>query len=366
MNFELTEDQTLLADSVRRCLAEIAPFDARQATVRTAEGWSARVWQHLTDIGVPQALVREADGGLGGAAVELAVIAEIAGAALSVEPISSALIANALLSASPQAAVRSHWFETLLPNGALAVPAFADTSSALRARREGDAVVLDGSLQMIYHAPCASHVIMAVAEPASDIAQSLYLVPASAEGLTIRACTTVDEQRAADLHFESVRVDQTTALVNDDPAAIERAVDLSLLAVTAEGLGSAQRAVSLTIEYLKTRQQFGGPIGRFQALQHRVVGMLSKLEDWRTIGVLGAARFDGASDERRRTLSALKVVASEAAQLISEEAVQLHGGMGMTEDMEISHHFRRLLATRIRYGSRDEHLADYARRAAWA
>ena len=149
-------------------------------------------------------------------------------------------------------------------------------------------------------------------------------------------------------------------MTTHDPASVDLAIDLGLLAVSAEALGSAERAVALTLEYLKTRQQFGGPIGRFQALQHRAVTCLARLEDLRTLVLLGAARFDGPTEARRTTLAALKVVAAETARHIGEEAVQLHGGMGVTEEMEISHHFRRLIATSIRYGARDEHLRAYA------
>lgn len=360
MQFNPTDDQTLLLDTVRRCLATEAPFDRRQATRHGPHGWSRGAWQALCAIGVPAITVEAAAGGLGAGAVELALVAEAVGAALALEPVSGALVANALLGASGNPALRVDGVSVALADGVLTVPAFADTRPTVRAVRDGALTVLRGTAEVVYHAPCASHLLVAAARDGAAVADALYWVAADAPGLTAHGCTTLDGQRAADLRLDSVRVDDA-ARVSDGVASVQHAVDLALLAVAAEGLGSATRAVELTVEYLKTRQQFGGPIGRFQALQHRVVALLARLEDWRTMGILAAARFAAGGAVRRDALHALKVVAGEAAKLIAEESVQLHGGMGMTEAMEISHHFRRLTATGLRYGSRDEHLAAYAR-----
>jgi alkylation response protein AidB-like acyl-CoA dehydrogenase len=359
MNFDITDEQRLLIDAVSRCLAEEASFTARQAVVRT-HGWSPSVWSTLCDLGVPVAVFADTDGGLGGGAMELALIAQIGAAALAVEPITSVLIAHSVLARSAPAPLRQRWLERLRDTPAVLVPAFGSAEATVRAEVDGAATVLNGRAAVVYHAPCADHLLVAAASAGAARADSLYLVPVNAAGLALQSYTTVDAQRAADLVLDGVRVGADDTVTTHDPASVDLAIDLGLLAVSAEALGSAERAVALTLEYLKTRQQFGGPIGRFQALQHRAVTCLARLEDLRTLVLLGAARFDGPTEARRTTLAALKVVAAETARHIGEEAVQLHGGMGVTEEMEISHHFRRLIATSIRYGARDEHLRAYA------
>ena len=192
---------------------------------------------------------------------------------------------------------------------------------------------------------------------------SLFVVPRDAPGLTLTEYLTVDGQRAADIRLDGVRVPESSRLggEGDALAPIEAALDVGLAAVCAEAVSIMQALVRATVEYLNTRQQFGQPIGRFQALQHRVADMTVHLEQARSMSYLAAMRCASADlEERRRALSAAKVVIAEAARFVGQQAVQLHGGMGMTDELKVSHWFKRLTAIEILFGDGDFHLQRFA------
>jgi alkylation response protein AidB-like acyl-CoA dehydrogenase len=360
MNFNFTEEQTLLQETLRRCLAEQADFATRKATLAASTGWSSSLWSTLTELGMPALPLSESDGGLGGGAIELALAAEAAGTALLVEPLVSTLWANAIIDRYGRAPARTAWITALAAGRQMAVPTFESVSDAVVAHRESGGYRLQGSASVVYHAPLATHYVIAATTSVSHVADTLLVVAADTSGVDVARYTTVDDQLAGDVNLHDVFVPEADVLVMNDPEALAWAVDVGLLVVSADALGSAARALALTIEYLKTRQQFGGPIGRFQALQHRVVACLAKLEELKTSVWVAAARFGDEPAARRAALAALKVIASETARHIGEESVQLHGGMGVTQEMEISHHFRRLTAASIRFGARAQHLAAYA------
>lgn len=360
MDFQFTEEQRLLHETLQRCLSDEATFDQRKRTLRSADGWSPALWSTLSGLGVPATVIDEGSGGLGGGAIELALVCQSAGQALLLEPVSSVLVAHAAFSRWAPAAVRASWRAALVSGQQRLIPVIDPTQGTLRATPSADGLRISGSASVVYHAPLADHFLVAVASNAEANADTLLTVPRTAAGLSLNAYQTVDGQRAADLHFDGVAVPTTDVWVTGDRAAVEWVIDCGILALAADTLGSLERTLQLTVEYLKTRQQFGGPIGRFQALQHRMVVAMAKVEELRTWAWVTAARFHGDAADRRLDVAALHVLACETARHVGEEAVQLHGGMGVTEEMEVSHHFRRLVAAGIRYGSRDAHLAAYA------
>lgn len=360
MDFQFTEEQRLLVETLNRCLADEASFDQRKVTLRSAEGWSRPLWSTLCGLGVPATVIRELDGGLGGGAIELALVCQAAGQSLLLEPVSSVLVAHAAFARYAPATVRNEWSEALVAGTQRLVPVIDDRHGPLHATASGDGLLISGQASVVYHAPLADHWLVAVSTHEGVPADTLLTVPRTADGVSLKSYQTVDGQRAANLHLDRVAVPASAIWVTNDRAAVEWVRDCGILALAADTLGSVERTMNLTIDYLKNRQQFGGPIGRFQALQHRVVVALSKVEELRTWLWVTAARFHGAATDRRLDVTALHVLACETARHVGEEAVQLHGGMGVTEEMEVSHHFRRLVAAGIRYGSRDEHLAAYA------
>ena len=223
---------------------------------------------------------------------------------------------------------------------------------------------LNGQVDVVYHAPLADLLLVAAASEPGGVADQLYALPPDAP-LVIRPCTTVDGQPAAEVVFDRLLVAEATRVGGDAAAELAALADYAVIALCAEALGALDRTMALTVEYTKNRQQFGQPIARFQALQHRMVDMKSRIEQARSLVYLAAARHDG-SDARQRAsdASAAKVLIADAARFCGEQAVQLHGGMGVSDEVAISHYFKRLVAARLRLGSEYAHLTRYAQLSA--
>jgi alkylation response protein AidB-like acyl-CoA dehydrogenase len=366
MNFAFTEEQQLLADTVRRYLADSYAFEQRKKVLASAPGHSPAVWQEFAQLGLLGLNVPEADGGLGGGAVETLIVAMALGEAIVVEPyLSSAVLATRAIAALGSAAQRAAWLGALAGGERIAVLAHDLAPAApagVRAIAKGGGWRLTGSLPVVYHAPAADLFLVAASTgAAADEPDALFAVPRGAAGLKLAACTTVDGQVAADVSLADAAVTSDARFGGDARAALAAVVDFGLMAFCGEALGALDRCLALTVEYTRTRNQFGGPIGRFQALQHRMVDMLTHVEQARSLVYLAASRC-GEDDaaERRSALSAAKVLVGDAARYVGQQAVQLHGGMGVSDEVSISHYFKRLLATEVRFGSSEAHLARYA------
>ena len=369
MNFELSDEQQQLADSVTKALAKDYGFEQRQAIVRSSTGFSSSTWATFADMGLTALALPEADGGFGGGAMDLMATMEACGEALVVEPLlDNIALAGRLVARLGSAAQRA----VLLPglvNGthrlALAYlepgRRYALDPQTTQARREGDAWVLDGAKCVVIGAPLAQTLLVSARTAAGA---SLFVVDAQAAGVALNPSRTVDGQRSADIHFNAVRLPMDALLGSDGQASphIEEAVDFATALLCADAIGAMRYAHEATLEYTKTRRQFGTAIASFQVLQHRMVEMLITLEQARSMAILAAAKVDGGCSpaERSRAVSAAKIGIADAARLISQESVQLHGGMGMTEELKISHTFRRLTMAAQRFGDADHHLERYA------
>jgi len=313
----------------------------------------------------------KADGGFGGGAVDLMTAMEACGEALVVEPLLEQVgLAGRLLSRAGSAAQRDALMPGLIDGSARYAFAYLEPGrryglapEATTAKAVGDDWVLDGSKSVVIGAPSARQLIVSARTGAAGTA-SLFIVDAQAAGVTLNPCRTVDGQRAADVTFKSVKLKADALLGAKDRALslIDEAVDFATALLCADAIGAMQFANDATLEYLKTRKQFGVPIASFQVLQHRMVEMFIQLEQARSMAILAAAKVDNATDtaERRRAVSGAKIKIADAARHISQESVQLHGGMGMTEELKISHTFRRLTMATQRFGDADHHLERYA------
>lgn len=374
MDFDYSEEQQQLAESLRRFLAAQYGFDQRKAIVHSATGASEAVWATFAEMGLTAIALPEEDGGFGGGAVDLMAAMEACGEALVVEPLLDNVgLAGRLVARSGSAAQRA----ALLPGLAdgtrrLAFAylepgrRYATDPQATTARPDGDGWVLDGAKAVVVGAPQAHTLIVSAATPQGA---GLFIVDPAAAGVSASPCRTVDGQRAADLRFEAVRLGAEALLgtAGGAQAAIDEALDFATALLCAEAVGAMRHAVEATLEYTKTRKQFGVAIASFQVLQHRMVEMHIHTEAARSMAILAASRVDGtdtsdaAVRERQRAVSAAKVKIADAARLVSQEAVQLHGGMGMTEELKVSHTFRRLTMLAQRFGDADHHLARFAR-----
>ncbi len=351
MNFEYSEEQQQLADALRKYLSNEYDFEKRKAIIRSDSGASDSVWSTFAEMGLTAIALPEADGGFGGGAVDLMAAMEACGEALVVEPLLDNVgLAARLVSQAGSTEQRA----ALLPGVAAGTRrmAFAylepgrryDTApQGTTARAEGGGWVLDGEKSVVIGAPSADQLIVSAR---TGQGTSLFVVDRTTPGVTLNACRTVDGQRAADIRFSGVKLPAQSLLGKADAAqtVIEDTLDFATALLCADAIGAMKFANDTTLEYLKTRKQFGVAIGTFQALQHRMVDMYVVCEQARSMVIYAAAKVDQATDpvERRRAVSAAKIKVADAARQVSQESVQLHGGMGMTEEMKVSHCFRRL------------------------
>jgi len=355
MNFDYNEEQQLLADSVRRFLAKDYDFEMRRKIVASEAGWSASTWTTFAEMGLTGLVFPAEYGGFGGGAVDLMGIMEAFGEALVVEPYLPTLMGGLAVARSPLA-------RSILPavaEGKMKL-AFAHTEKGARydlrfvqtrARKAGEGWSVEGEKAGIVGAPMAERIVVSAAAPDGV---ALFL----AENPGGKAYRTVDEMPAADPVFRGAKAERLEGGI----ALIEELTDFAAAAVCAEAVGAMKFTCDTTLEYLKTRKQFGVPIGTFQALQHRMVDMFIAQEQARSMACLACSRVDQPTDakDRARAVSAAKIKIADSARHISQESVQLHGGMGMSEELKVSHSFRRLTVIAGQFGDADHHLARFA------
>jgi alkylation response protein AidB-like acyl-CoA dehydrogenase len=374
MNFEFSDEQRQLHDVVERYLGEQYGFDRYQSIKRSEAGWDASVWRALADLGVLAITVPAAQGGLGFGPVETLAMMGDCGRSLLLEPLlGSAVIATAALRKFAGETAAAELLTALATGEKIAVLAhhesdarFENRRVSTTARRIGANYRLDGHKGVVLHAAAADVLLVSArtsgeADDADGV--SMFLVPRSAPGLVLDAYPIVDGRRAADVYLKGVEVPAASRVGSEGHAlgAIEAALDIGLAALCADAVGVMQALLDATVDYVRQRQQFGQPIGRFQALQHRIADMLVHLEQARSMSYLAALRCtDENVDERRRALSAAKVVIGQSGRFIGQQAVQLHGGIGMTDELKVSHWFKRLTADQLMFGDSDTHLQRYA------
>jgi hypothetical protein len=372
MHFGLTAEQQLLGDTVQRFLAQEYAFEARARILRSPEGWSREIWSQLAEMGLLGLQIPEEHGGMAPATVETLLTLTAMGRALLVEPyLSSAILGTALVRSLGSPAQREALLPAMAAGERIVVPAHGEVGArydlgrvGATAAREGEGWRLRGRKAVVLHAP-AAHLLLVSARTAGaggDAAGiSLFLVPRESRGVRLTSYPTIDGQRAADVELD-VALPAEALLGPEGGAhgAIAAAWDLGVAAVCAEAVGVLQAALDATIEYTKTRKQFGVPIAKFQALQHRMADMLIHVEQARSMSYLAAMRA-GEEDprERRRAVSAAKVVVGQACRFVGQQAVQLHGGMGVTDELAVSHCFKRLLAIELSLGDTEHHLEQF-------
>jgi alkylation response protein AidB-like acyl-CoA dehydrogenase len=374
MDFQLSEEQQLLADSVRRLFDNNYDFESRKKIVASAQGSSEDTWAKLAEFGLLGLPLSEDSGGFGGGANDLIPVMEAIGEALVLEPFAPTIAMARLVERAGSPAQRDALLGSVVEGScrlALACTEpgsrYDQTAIAASARRDGEGWVLDGSKINVIGAPQAHQLIVSArtsGKPGEADGVSLFLVPANAGGLTQKTYRTQDSLRAADITLTGVKLgaDALIGTAGQGLAALDEALDFVSALLCAEAVGAMKFACDTTLEYLKTRKQFGVPIGAFQALQHRMVDMYICTEQSRSITYLACARVDGGTDaaERRRVVAAARVKIAEAARQVGQEAIQLHGGMGMTLEMKVSHTFKRLTMISQAFGDADYFIERFA------
>jgi pimeloyl-CoA dehydrogenase small subunit len=374
MNFDYSEEQRLLADTLKRFLATNYTFDARAKIVASAAGYSEDVWAALAEMGLLGVPFDTEYGGFGGSAVDVMIILEAIGEGLVVEPyLATVGLGGQFVARGGTDAQRKHILPAVVQGKAKLALAQTERGArydlryvATRAQRTGEGWVLDGEKCAVLHGGCADLLVVSTrtaGNPTESRGISLFLVRRDIPGVTAQEYRTIDNLRAVDIQFSGAVV-PGEALIGpegDGLTLLEEVVDYGTALLCAEAVGAIRYANEATLAYLKTRRQFGVPIGSFQVLQHRMVDMLISYEQARSMACLACVKVDTAeAAERRRVVSAAKVKIADACRHVSQEAVQLHGGMGMTEELKISHTFRRLTMIAQTFGDVDHHLERLA------
>lgn len=374
MDFTLTSEQELLRTSLADFLASRYDLAHSREVARSELGWQPELWHALADLGILGAALPESVGGSGGGPVERMIIAEQLGRALVVEPYVDTVVLGAGVLRRTEGC--EHVLKALVAGAARIAPALLEPTSghtahdvATTARREGAEWVLSGAKTVVPGAPQATHLLVTARTGGGrrdPDGISLFLVPvdpaAPPTGLRVRRYRTIDDRHAADLELDGVRVPAHAQLGDEGRgwATLAPALDEAVAAVAAEAVGCMRKVLADTVEYTKRRRQFGQPVGSFQALQHRMVDMHIEVEQAVSAAYLATLRLDAADPERARAVSAAKVTVSRAARFVGQNAVQLHGGMGMTRELAVGHYFTRLTAIEYEYGPAGVHRARYA------
>ena len=364
MNLNLSDEQLALKETLRRFVAKDYSFKTRHDIIHSEEGISATHWAQFAELGLLALPFAEEHGGLGGNAVDTMLVMEAIGSGLMVEPyLATVVLAGGLVQDAGTEAQKN----ALLPNiadGSLRM-AFAHyepsgryemSQVAMRAGRQADGYTLDGVKTFVVHGAQAAKLVVSAQDGAG---LSMFIVDTEAEGVSVRGYVTQDNLRAAEITFNAVKVGAAALLgaAGDAEPAISRALDAANAALCAEAVGAMDALNQATLEYLKTRKQFGVAIGSFQALQHRMVDMFTAATQARSMAILASIRVaSGTAEERRWASAAAKVLVSESARLVGQQAVQLHGGMGVTDELNVSHYFKRLTCICASFGDADYHL----------
>ncbi|PQO98257.1 pimeloyl-CoA dehydrogenase small subunit [Massilia phosphatilytica] len=377
MDFNFKEEQLQLADALKRWIARDYTFDARRAIVGSPAGVSDTAWATLAELGLTALPVPEAQGGFDGDAVDMFVVMQELGRGLVVEPYFSTMFGAEFLRRD---AKQGALLERVATGELKLACALGERQSrhdlrdiATRAAQDGDGWRLHGEKKVVLHGAQAGVLIVSARTAGAQRDEdgiTLFAVPTDAPGVAVRDVRMLDGQRAADVLLRDVRVgaDAVVGTVGAGWTILEAAADYGAGLLCAEALGAMDALFGATLDYLKTRQQFGVPIGKFQALQHRMADMYVHLEQARSMALLAAVRLagaarnagdDNAAAERRRAVAAAKYRVGQAARFVGQQAIQLHGGMGVTDELPASHYFKRLSTIELTLGDCDHHLARF-------
>ncbi|MBI3701036.1 MAG: pimeloyl-CoA dehydrogenase small subunit [Afipia sp.] len=371
MDFDLSEEQRLLKDSVDGLLADSYDFEQRKKYAKEKGGWSKGVWSKLAEQGLLGLPFSEDDGGFGAGAVETMLVMEALGKALVLEPyIATVILGGGFLRHGGSAAQKAAHLPSIIDGSKTLAFAQLEKNSrydladvSTTAKKKGDGWVIDGEKFVVLNGASADTLVVTARTKGGQRDRTgvgVFLVPANAKGVSISDYPTQDLLHAADITFKGVEVGKDAAIGDPENALplIERVVDEARIAMCAEAVGAMDESLKTTVEYLKTRTQFGVPIGTFQVLQHRAADMFVALEQARSMSYFATMASDTTdAKERANAVAAAKVQIGKSAKFIGQQAIQLHGGIGMTMEAKIGHYFKRLTMIENTFGDTDYHLA---------
>jgi alkylation response protein AidB-like acyl-CoA dehydrogenase len=373
MNFMLNEEQQMLQNSISKFVLQDYDFDHRRHLLESEIGFGKEYWQLFAELGWLMVPFTEEQGGLSGSAVDLTVVMEEFGKGMIAEPfLASAILAGGLIAEVAKEVQRDELLGLLMEGQLQLAFAYNEPQSrynladvATTATLQGEHYIINGHKSVVLNGEVADKLIVAV-RTSGDIRDregiSLLLVDSNTRGVRRQSYPTIDGYRAADIYFENVSVPTASLIGVADQAlpCIEKIIDRATLALCAEAVGAMEMIYKKTVEYTKTRQQFGVAISSFQALQHRMADMFIEYEQAKSILAMAAIQLDANAGVAPKAVSAAKSRIGRAARLVGQEAVQLHGGIGVSDELDVGHFFKRLTTMQYLFGSSDHHTVRFA------
>ncbi|MFC7695793.1 pimeloyl-CoA dehydrogenase small subunit [Bradyrhizobium sp. GCM10028915] len=368
MDFDLTEEQRLLKESIDGLLTDSYDFEQRKKYMKEKGGWSKAVWGKLAEQGLLGLPFSEADGGFGGGGVDTMIVLEALGKALVLEPyLATVVIGGGFLRHGGSEAQKAAYVPGIVDGSKTLAFAQLEKNSrydlfdvTTTAKKKGDGYIIDGEKFVVLNGENADTLIVTARNKGDRRDRSgigVFLVPADAKGVSRTGYPTQDGLHAADITFTGVEIGADAAIGNQDSLAlIERVVDEARVALCAEAVGLMDESLKTTVEYIKTRKQFGVPIGSFQSLQHRASDMFVAAEQARSMSMFATMANDCEdAKERANAIAAAKVQIGKSAKFVGQQSIQLHGGIGMTMEAKIGHYFKRLTMIENTFGDTDYH-----------
>ena len=374
MDFSFSEEQGLLQDSIQRYIQKSYTFDARQKILKSEEGFSRENWATFAELGWLALPFTEQSGGFGGTAVETMIMMEEFGKGLVVEPyVSTVIMAGSVIEAGGTTEHIEGVLTEIMAGTKFASLAYVEPQARFNladvtttAKVEGDGYVINGFKGVVLGGPSADVLVVPARTSGDQKDESgitLFLVEASANGISKRDYPTIDGFQASEINLDNISVPASAVLgeVDKGLGLLEIGINNGILAVGAEAVGAMEVLYKTTVEYCKTREQFGQPIGKFQVLQHRMVDMFMEHEQAKSLLYMAALRMsEGDEVEALKAVSALKVQIGKGGRFVGQNAIQLHGGMGMTDELNVGHYFKRITAIETLFGNVDHHLKKYS------
>ena len=372
MHFELTEEQTLLENMVTAFVRDDYNWETREKIVKTEEGWKPENWSKFAELGLLSVPFSEDHGGLGGTAVDSMVVMEQFGKGLVVEPfMPSILLSGNLISKLANESQANEIIPKIIEGDSRYVFAYAEPQSRFdlsdvktSATKDGDEYTLNGFKSVVFGASMATHIIIAArtsGDQRSEDGITLFLADIKSNGITLQTYPTIDEYRASEVVIENLKISSDMVLGEVDKAypVVEEVIDLATIAACSEAVGVLQVLKDSTIDYCKQRKQFGQPISKNQAIQHKLVDMMIEYEQAKSILYAAVTADLSNADERKKAVSGAKARIGQSIKFVGESAIQLHGGMGMVDEYMISHYFKRATMLGVLFGNVDFHMKRF-------
>ncbi|KCZ49022.1 acyl-CoA dehydrogenase family protein [Hyphomonas pacifica] len=371
MDFNFTEEQTMIRDSLARLIREQYDFETRRKVVASESGWRPEMWAQFAELGLLMAPFSEEDGGLGGGPIDAMVVMEEFGKGLVVEPYLPSVVCGGGFLKRGSDAQKEEYLSGVMSGEMIFAFAYAEPKGRYNladlettANKNGSGFVLNGHKAVVIGAPWATHFIV-TARTSGDRRDkngvTVFVVARDADGVSTRDYPTVDGRRASEVYFENVSVGAESVVgeVDNGLPLVELVSDEAIAALCAEACGAMKVAHAMTVDYSRQRKQFGVPIGKFQVLQHRMVDMFMEYEQSVSMTYMATLKLDEDAVTRKKAASAAKVRIGQGGRFVGQEAVQIHGGMGMTDELAVGHYFKRITMIDSEFGNVDHHLKRY-------